>query len=146
MLGLNETKDQFAMANSVRWYGDVLRRGDGHVLRRALDFEVVGKRQEEWPKRTWKIKVEEEIVMVGLRREDVLCRSKWSVGISQMAAGLRRIWPLSLVGDTAILSALVSISQMAAGWLRRIWPLSLVGDTAILSSLVSIFLSLHLCY
>ena len=26
MLGLNETIDQLAMANSVRWYGDVLRR------------------------------------------------------------------------------------------------------------------------
>ena len=30
MLGLNETIDQLAMANSVCWYG--------HVSRRALDF------------------------------------------------------------------------------------------------------------
>ena len=35
MLGLNEA---MAMANSVRWYGHVMRREDGHVLRRALDF------------------------------------------------------------------------------------------------------------
>ena len=28
------------MANSVHWYGHVLRREDGQVLRRALDFEV----------------------------------------------------------------------------------------------------------
>ena len=42
ILGLNETKDQLAIANSVRWYGHVLRREDGHVLRRALDFEVEG--------------------------------------------------------------------------------------------------------
>ena len=42
MLGLNETIDQLAMANSVRWYGHVLRREDGNVLRRALDFEVEG--------------------------------------------------------------------------------------------------------
>ena len=34
MLGLNETRGQLAMANSVRWYGHVLRREDGHVLRR----------------------------------------------------------------------------------------------------------------
>ena len=27
MLGLNETIDHLAMANSVRWYGHVLRRG-----------------------------------------------------------------------------------------------------------------------
>ena len=44
MSGLSETTDQLAMANSVRWYGHVLRRGDGHVLRRALNFEVEGQR------------------------------------------------------------------------------------------------------
>ena len=40
MLALNEAIDQLAMASSVCWYGDVLRRGDGHVLIRALDIEV----------------------------------------------------------------------------------------------------------
>ena len=35
-VGLNETMDQLAMANSSCWYG--------HVLRRALDFEVEGER------------------------------------------------------------------------------------------------------
>ena len=33
-----------AKANGVRWYGHVLRRDDGHVLRKALEFEVKGKR------------------------------------------------------------------------------------------------------
>ena len=40
MLRLNETIDQLAMANSVCWYGHVLKREDGHILKRALDFEV----------------------------------------------------------------------------------------------------------
>ena len=44
MLGLNETIDQLAMANSVHYYG--------HVLRRALDFEVEGHRKNGMPKRT----------------------------------------------------------------------------------------------
>ena len=35
MLGLKETIDQFAMANSVHLYGHVLRREDGNILRRA---------------------------------------------------------------------------------------------------------------
>ena len=35
MLGLNETIDQLAIANSVCWYCHVLRREDGYVLRRA---------------------------------------------------------------------------------------------------------------
>ena len=31
--------------NGVRWYGHVLRRDDGHILRKALEFEVKGKRK-----------------------------------------------------------------------------------------------------
>ena len=46
ILGLNETMDQLALANSVRWYG--------FFLRRALEFEV----EDEWKraksKRSWK--------------------------------------------------------------------------------------------
>ena len=70
---LNETIDQFAMANNVCWYGHVLRREDGLVLRRALDFAVEGQRKKGMPKRTWLKQVEEESVKVGLRREDGLC-------------------------------------------------------------------------
>ena len=40
MLGLNDAIDQLAMANSVHWYDDVMRREVGHVLRRVSDFEV----------------------------------------------------------------------------------------------------------
>ena len=38
----------------------------GHVLRRALDFEVDGRMKKWRPKRTWKRQVEEGSVMVGL--------------------------------------------------------------------------------
>ena len=89
MLCLNETIDQLIMTNCVHWYGHVLRREDGHVLRRALDYEVDGQRKKGRPKRTWKKQVEEEIVKVGLRMEDALCRSKWIVDVSKIAAGLR---------------------------------------------------------
>ena len=75
MLGLNETIDQLAMANSVLWHGNVLRRKDGHVLRRELDFEVEGQRKKRRPKGTWKNQVEDESVKVGLRSEDAHCRS-----------------------------------------------------------------------
>ena len=73
MLCLDETTDQFAMANSARWYGRVLRREDGHVIRIVLDFEVVGQRKKGRPKRTWKKQVEEESVKVGLSSDDALC-------------------------------------------------------------------------
>ena len=73
MLSLNQTIDQLAMASSVRWYGHVLRREDGHVLRTALDFEVEGQLKNGRLKRTWRKQVEEESVKVGFRRKDALC-------------------------------------------------------------------------
>ena len=76
------------LASSVRWYGHVLRREDGYVLRRALDFQDEGRRKKGRPKRTWMKQVEEESVKVVLRREDALFRSTWSVGVNQIAAGL----------------------------------------------------------
>ena len=45
MLGLKETVIQMAKANGVRWYGHVSRRDNGHVLRKALEFKVKGKRK-----------------------------------------------------------------------------------------------------
>ena len=54
MLGLNETTYQLAKAISVCWYGHVLRREGGHVLRRSLDFEVDGQRKKGRPSRLWK--------------------------------------------------------------------------------------------
>ena len=62
---------------------------DSHVLRRTLMLEVDGQRKKWRPRRTWKMKVEEEHVKVGLRREDAICRSNWIVGVIQIAAGLR---------------------------------------------------------
>ena len=46
ILILSETIDQLAMANSVHWYG--------HVLRRALDFAIEGQRKKGRLKRIWK--------------------------------------------------------------------------------------------
>ena len=74
------------MANSVHWYGHVLRREDGHVLRRALDFEVEGHKEE---RATEEDMEEDNSMKVGLRREDALCHSKWSVGVDKIAAVLR---------------------------------------------------------
>ena len=57
-------------ANGVRCCGHVLRRDDGHVLRKA--FEMKGKRKQGRPKKTWKMQVEKESKSVGLEREDAL--------------------------------------------------------------------------
>ena len=69
MLGLKETMVQMVKANGVRWYGHVLRRDDGHVLRKVLEFEVKGKRKRGRLKKTWKMQVEKESKSFGLEKE-----------------------------------------------------------------------------
>ena len=49
-LGIKNTLDGLASASGVRWYRHVLRRDNGVVLRRALDFEVAAEydMEEMW--------------------------------------------------------------------------------------------------
>ena len=56
------------MANRICWLGHVLRRGDDHVMRRALDFEVEGQKKKDRQKGHERISVK-----VHLRREDEAC-------------------------------------------------------------------------
>ena len=67
------------VSDGVRWYGHVLRRDDEHVLRRALEFELKGKRRRGRPRKTWKMQVERDSKSVGLEREDALNRARWRV-------------------------------------------------------------------
>ena len=39
-LDLNESIDQLAKANSVRWYGHILRKNEKNFLRKNLDYKV----------------------------------------------------------------------------------------------------------
>ena len=64
--------DQMAKANGVIWYGHVLRRDDGHVLRKTLEFEVKGKKKQGQPKKMWKTQVEKESKSAGLKKEDAI--------------------------------------------------------------------------
>ena len=71
--------------DGVRWYGHVLRRGDGHVLRKVLEFEVKGKSKLARPKKTWKTKKEKESKSVRLEKKDAMNRAKWRVGVRVVA-------------------------------------------------------------
>ena len=85
ILGLKETVVQMAKVNGVRWYGHVSRRDDGHVLKKALEFEVKGKRKQGQPKKTGKMQVEKENKSVGLEKEDALNIARWRVGVGEIA-------------------------------------------------------------
>ena len=85
MLGLKETVVQMAKTNGVRWYEHVLQgRDDGHVLRKALEFEVKGKRKRGRLRKTWKMQVEESR-SVCLEKKDALNRARWRLGVEEIA-------------------------------------------------------------
>ena len=75
MLGWNERIDEMAMASSVRWYGDVLRRDDDLVLRSALDFEVEGQRKKGKMNMRRKKQFEEKGMKICLIRGNALCQT-----------------------------------------------------------------------
>ena len=89
MLGLKEAVDLLAKANGVRWYGHVLRRDRGHVIRRALELEVCDLERRGAPKRTWRRQVAEESGRVGLRVEDAQNCVKWREGVRVIAVHVR---------------------------------------------------------
>ena len=63
LLDLNENIDHLAMANSVHWYGHVLSRENGYLLRWALKIEVEGHRKKWRLKGTWMKQVNEDSMM-----------------------------------------------------------------------------------
>ena len=89
LLGLKDSLDGLARVSGVRWYGHVLRRDNGDVLRRELDFEVAGRRGRELPNMTRKRQVEEHINQTGLKREDANDRVKWRDGVYQLLRSMR---------------------------------------------------------
>ena len=52
-------------------------RKDDDVLRRTLDFKVVGGRGRGPPKMKWRREVEEHIEQIELTKEDATDRTKW---------------------------------------------------------------------
>ena len=85
MQGLKETVAQMAKANGVRWYRHLLRRDDRHVLRKALEFEVKGKRKRGRPKKTWKMQVDQRRTRVlgwrkhGRRKQKIIRGAQWKM-------------------------------------------------------------------
>ena len=76
LMSLLRLVNGLARASGVRCYGHVLKMDNGDVLRRALDFEVSGRRGRGLPNMTWKRQVEEHIIQIGLKREEAIERVK----------------------------------------------------------------------
>ena len=85
LLGLKNSLDELARASTLRWFG--------HVLRRALDFEVARRRGHGRPNMMWKRQVEEQINQIELKREDAIDRVKWCNGVYELLRRSRWIRP-----------------------------------------------------
>ena len=77
-------------------------------MHQILSLKINGRGR---PKRTWKKRVGEESVKVGLRMEDAPCQSKWIVDVNRIAAVLTRIWPPILIVNTTRFYILVSLFE-----------------------------------
>ena len=53
-LALKETLEPLVKASSVRWFGHVMRKDQGNVLRKALTFKIDGSTKKGRPKVKWK--------------------------------------------------------------------------------------------
>ena len=60
MLGVTVPVERMVRAAAIRWYGHVLRRDEGDILKEALNFEVIGKRKRGRPMATWKSRLKIE--------------------------------------------------------------------------------------
>ena len=61
----------------LRWYGHVIRHEDSHVVKRALNLEVEGRRRRGRPQRRWMDCVSEDLEMKGLTEKDAVDRKCW---------------------------------------------------------------------
>ena len=89
LLGLKNTLDGLVRARGVRWYGHVLRRDHGVVLRRAFDFEVAGRRGRGRPNMTWKTQVEEHTNQIGQKKKKAIDRAKWRHSAYELSRNIR---------------------------------------------------------
>ena len=89
LLSLKNTLDRLARASQVRWYGHVLKRDNGDVLRRLFDFKVAGKRGCGRPNMTWKRQVEEHKNQIGLKKGGTIDRAKWRDGVYKLSRNVR---------------------------------------------------------
>ena len=61
----------------LQWYGHVMRRGEGHVLREMMNLQVSGKRPRGRPRRWWKDCIADDLRENQLRPDDARDRIEW---------------------------------------------------------------------
>ena len=88
MLDLNETIDWLTKANSVHWYGDILRKDMNNFLG-IIDFNVKRTRKMDRPKKTWLKAVVEQGRKVGLNESDANNQSRLRLEVNSISSKMR---------------------------------------------------------
>ena len=65
------------------------KRDNGDVLRRALNFEAVGRRGRGRLNMTWQKQVEEHINQIRLKKRNAIDRVKWRNGVYELSRSTR---------------------------------------------------------
>ena len=68
-------KHKESTGRRLKWYGNVMRREEHCVGRRAMVMKVQGRRKRGRPKRRWLDKVKDDIKEKGLSADDVYDRA-----------------------------------------------------------------------
>ena len=89
MLDLNETIDQLARANTVCWYGHVLRKDKNNFLRRALDIKVKWTRKKVRPMKTRLRAVADQSRKVEMNACDANKRPRCRIGVNAICSKMR---------------------------------------------------------
>ena len=61
----------------LRWFGHVSRREEGHIIKRAMDLEVGGRRPAGRPRRRWRQCIEEDMRFLNITEDMAGDRNQW---------------------------------------------------------------------
>ena len=99
LLDLNETMDQLAKANSIRWHRHVLRNDKSNFLRMGLNINVKGTWKIGRRRKTWQRAVLEQRRNVGQNEGDANNRSRWRLWVNTTCIKMSYNRPPPLFGD-----------------------------------------------
>ena len=74
----------FIRSGRLRWYGHVMRTGDGDWVKKCMEYRVEGRRPVGRPRKTWLESVEEDMVELVIDKEDIHDRSRWRRNVNVM--------------------------------------------------------------
>ena len=74
----------FIGSGRLRWYCNVMRKGDEDWVKKCMEYRVEGIRPVGRPRKTWLESVEADMAELEIDKEYVLDRSKWRRNVSVM--------------------------------------------------------------